>query len=66
MSRSFLLPVEPHGQTRGTTWFRRFASQTAGLSGATSRLQAHSSTAKAVAFCGRDKKGNLIAFRQII
>jgi len=30
--------VEPHGQALGTTWFRRFASRTAGLSGATSRL----------------------------
>ena len=32
-----LKAVEPHGQTRGTTQFRRFASRTAGLSGTTSR-----------------------------
>jgi len=31
-------PVEPHGQARGTTWFRRIAPQSAGLSGTTSRL----------------------------
>ena len=49
------LTVEPHGQARGTTWFRPFASRTPGLSGTTSRLYAHSSTAKAVAFCGRNK-----------
>jgi len=55
--------VEPHGQARqnnggqarGTTLFRRFASRTAGLSGTTSRSSAHSSTAKAVAFCERGK-----------
>jgi len=29
--------VEPHGQARGTTKSRRFASRTAGLSGTTSR-----------------------------
>ena len=31
------LNVEPHGQARGTTWFRRFASRTARCSGTTSR-----------------------------
>jgi hypothetical protein len=30
-------PVEPHGQARGTTLFRRFALRTAGLRGTASR-----------------------------
>jgi len=63
---NFRLSVEPHGQARqnnggqarGTTLFRRFASRTAGLSGATSRSSAHSSTAKAVALCERGKLEN--------